>query len=193
MNPEEQTVTWLILLGALNSPKMMIGDPVQFLKTSLKDGVVLCKLLLRLLPGSIEKFCREPKTEADCIGNIQEFLKGCRGALKVELFDAHDLYRGENFPQEMTENGSHQLVVKARFNFKQTNEDELSINKGDVICVTRVEEGGWWEGTLNGKTGWFPSNYVREIKSTDKPLSPKALKGAESPQLTKNYYAVVRI
>ncbi|XP_054852228.1 rho guanine nucleotide exchange factor 6 isoform X3 [Eublepharis macularius] len=91
----------------------------------------------------------------------------------------------------MTENGSHQLVVKARFNFKQTNEDELSINKGDIIYVTRVEEGGWWEGTLNGKTGWFPSNYVREIKSTDKPLSPKALKGAESPQLTKNYYTVV--
>lgn len=70
--------------------------------------------------------------------------------------------------QEMTENGSHQLVVKARFHFKQTNEDELSINKGDIIYVTRVEEGGWWEGILNGKTGWFPSNYVREIKSTGK-------------------------
>ncbi|RMC20029.1 hypothetical protein DUI87_00875 [Hirundo rustica rustica] len=92
---------------------------------------------------------------------------------------------------EMTENGSHQLVVKARFNFKQTNEDELSVNKGDIIYVTRVEEGGWWEGTLNGKTGWFPSNYVREIKSTDKPLSPKALKGLENTQLTKNYYPVV--
>ncbi|XP_057888334.1 rho guanine nucleotide exchange factor 6 isoform X2 [Melospiza georgiana] len=91
----------------------------------------------------------------------------------------------------MTENGSHQLVVKARFNFKQTNEDELSVNKGDIIYVTRVEEGGWWEGTLNGKTGWFPSNYVREIKSTDKPLSPKALKGLENTQMTKNYYSVV--
>uniref|UniRef100_A0A8U8CFR6 Uncharacterized protein n=1 Tax=Geospiza parvula TaxID=87175 RepID=A0A8U8CFR6_GEOPR len=91
----------------------------------------------------------------------------------------------------MTENGSHQLVVKARFNFKQTNEDELSVNKGDIIYVTRVEEGGWWEGTLNGKTGWFPSNYVREIKSADKPLSPKALKGLENTQMTKNYYPVV--
>ncbi|XP_060612410.2 rho guanine nucleotide exchange factor 6 isoform X1 [Anolis sagrei] len=246
MNPEEQIVTWLISLGALNSPKMKVGDPLQFLKTSLKDGVVLCKLLLRLLPGSIEKHCPEPKTEADCVANIKAFLSGC-AALKVELFDAHDLYAGDNFPQvlntlaaickatedqpsarpcsrlssarspsedcppsrqttspkspralrrqskavDMTENGGHQLVVRARFNFKQTNEDELSINKGDVICVTRVEEGGWWEGTLNGKTGWFPSNYVREIKPTDKPLSPKALKNAESPQLTKNYYAVV--
>nr|XP_013798465.1 PREDICTED: rho guanine nucleotide exchange factor 6 [Apteryx mantelli mantelli] len=246
MNPEEQIVTWLISLGVLNSPKKIVEDPEEFLKTSLKDGIVLCKLINRLLPGSAEKYCLEPKNEADCISNIQEFLKGC-ALLKVELFEPHDLYTGEQFSKvlstltavnkatedqpskrpcsqlssvsstaggphtnsngtasrstrvlrrqsklvEMTENGSHQLVVKARFNFKQTNEDELSVNKGDIIYVTRVEEGGWWEGTLNGKTGWFPSNYVREIKSTDKPLSPKALKGLESTQLTKNYYPVV--
>lgn len=67
--------------------------------------------------------------------------------------------------QEMAENGGGgQLTVKARFNFKQNNEDELSFSKGDVIVVTRQEDGGWWEGTLNGRTGWFPSNYVREIK-----------------------------
>lgn len=65
----------------------------------------------------------------------------------------------------MSENGGGGLqMVKARFNFKQNNEDELSFNKGEVILVTRQEDGGWWEGTLNGKTGWFPSNYVREIK-----------------------------
>ncbi|XP_073214551.1 rho guanine nucleotide exchange factor 6 isoform X8 [Lepidochelys kempii] len=246
MNSEERIVTWLISLGVLNSPKKIIGDPEQFLKASLKDGVVLCKLINRLLPGSVEKYCLEPKNEADCISNFQEFLKVC-ATLKVELFDARDLYAGGNFskvlntlaavnkatedqpserpcshlsshssaasssqtnlhgtasqtsrvlrrqskPVEMVENGSYQLVVKARFNFKQTNEDELSVNKGDIIYVTRVEEGGWWEGTLNGKTGWFPSNYVKEIKSADKPLSPKALKGHESPQLTKNYYTVV--
>ncbi|XP_063136225.1 rho guanine nucleotide exchange factor 6 isoform X9 [Rattus norvegicus] len=91
----------------------------------------------------------------------------------------------------MTENGSHQLIVKARFNFKQTNEDELSVCKGDIIYVTRVEEGGWWEGTLNGRTGWFPSNYVREIKPSERPLSPKAVKGFDTAPLTKNYYTVV--
>lgn len=65
----------------------------------------------------------------------------------------------------MSENGGGgQVMVKARFNFKQNNEDELSFSKGDMIIVTRQEDGGWWEGTLNSKTGWFPSNYVREIK-----------------------------
>ncbi|XP_041596949.1 rho guanine nucleotide exchange factor 6 isoform X5 [Vulpes lagopus] len=244
MNPEERIVTWLISLGVLDSPKKTICDPEEFLKSSLKNGVVLCKLINRLRPGSLEKYCLEPQTEADCLNNISDFLKGCT-ALQVEVFDPDDLYSGANFskvlstllavnkatedqlserpcgrssltaanssqtnPQggvastapglqrqsktvEMTENGSHQLIVKARFNFKQTNEDELSVCKGDIIYVTRVEEGGWWEGTLNGRTGWFPSNYVREIKSSERPLSPKAVKGFETTPLTKNYYTVV--
>ena len=41
----------------------------------------------------------------------------------------------------MTDNSNNQLVVRAKFNFQQTNEDELSFAKGDVIHVTRVEEG----------------------------------------------------
>ncbi|XP_061103675.1 rho guanine nucleotide exchange factor 6 isoform X2 [Conger conger] len=243
MNPEEQTVTWLISLGVLNSPKKNIADPEEFLKTSLKDGVVLCKLMDRLLPGSVQKYCQEPRGEADCLANIREFLKGCT-SLKIEGFEAEDLYTGENFgqilntllsvnfatqdrvierscsqssssspnqsssshalsksnkslrrqskPAEMSENGGGgQLMVKARFTFKQNNEDELSFNKGELICVTRQEEGGWWEGSLNGKTGWFPSNYVREIKPSEKPVSPKAVKVFDVPQLTKNYYGVV--
>ncbi|KAJ8246976.1 hypothetical protein GJAV_G00257380 [Gymnothorax javanicus] len=99
----------------------------------------------------------------------------------------------------MSENsGCGQLVVKARFNFKQTNEDELSFCKGDLICVTRQEDGGWWEGAIGTRTGWFPSNYVREVKPSggdrqvvEKPMSPRGLKGFELPQLTKNYYSVV--
>ncbi|XP_071981416.1 rho guanine nucleotide exchange factor 6 isoform X3 [Engystomops pustulosus] len=92
---------------------------------------------------------------------------------------------------DMSGNGSVQLIVKAKFNFKQQNEDELSFSKGDTIHVTKVVDGGWWEGTLNGKTGWFPSNYVKECKPNDKPLSPKGLKSFDSNQLTKNYYTAV--
>lgn len=73
--------------------------------------------------------------------------------------------------QDMSENSSAQLLVKARFNFQQTNEDELCFNKGDIIQVIRQEEGGWWEGVLNSKTGWFPSNYVKEIKGSGEILA----------------------
>lgn len=43
---------------------------------------------------------------------------------------------------------------------------QLSFQKGDVITVTQAIEGGWWEGTLRGTTGWFPSNYVRDLKGS---------------------------
>lgn len=43
---------------------------------------------------------------------------------------------------------------------------QLCFHKGDVITVTQMVDGGWWEGTLRGVTGWFPSNYVREVKAS---------------------------
>nr|XP_021523556.1 rho guanine nucleotide exchange factor 7 isoform X4 [Aotus nancymaae] len=254
MNSAEQTVTWLITLGVLESPKKTIADPEGFLQASLKDGVVLCRLLERLLPGTIEKVYPEPRSESECLSNIREFLRGCGASLRLETFDANDLYQGQNFNKvlsslvtlnkvtadiglgsdsvcarpsshriksfdslgsqslhsrtsklfqgqyrslDMTDNSNNQLVVRAKFNFQQNNEDELSFSKGDVIHVTRVEEGGWWEGTLNGRTGWFPSNYVREIKASEKPVSPKSgtlkspPKGFDTTAINKSYYNVV--
>ncbi|KAG5261659.1 hypothetical protein AALO_G00286900 [Alosa alosa] len=252
MNPAEQTVTWLITLGVLESPKKTISDPEGFLQASLKDGVVLCKLLERLRPGSVEKICQEPRNDSDCQSNIREFLKGCT-AFRVETFDVSDLFQGQNFTKvlnslvslnnatadiglrgdsvcgrnssthriksfeslsshanhgrssrlqhhqyrslDMSDSGGQHLVVKARFNFQQTNEDELSFCKGDIIQVTRQEDGGWWEGSLNGKSGWFPSNYVREVK--DKSVSPKSgtlkspPKAPEPTAINKTYYNVV--
>ncbi|ENN71036.1 hypothetical protein YQE_12247, partial [Dendroctonus ponderosae] len=48
---------------------------------------------------------------------------------------------------------------------KNSNLFQLCFKKGDVITVTQKDD-GWWEGTFDGKTGWFPSNYVKECKAT---------------------------
>nr|XP_022918713.1 rho guanine nucleotide exchange factor 7 isoform X2 [Onthophagus taurus] len=61
------------------------------------------------------------------------------------------------------------LVVQAIYSFKGTNNDELCFKKGDKITITQKEDGGWWEGTLGGKTGWFPSNYVKECRDVSGP------------------------
>lgn len=73
----------------------------------------------------------------------------------------------------MAENSGSVLVVEALYSFRGKNNDELCFTKGDLITVTQREEGGWWEGTLGDKTGWFPSNYVREYKPQGTPLSPQ--------------------
>jgi len=58
-------------------------------------------------------------------------------------------------------------LVKAEYNYKGANNDELNFSKGDVITVTQIVEGGWWEGTLNAMTGWFPSNFVKDLHSNE--------------------------
>ena len=45
----------------------------------------------------------------------------------------------------------------------------MKFKKGDIITVTQKEDGGWWEGTLDSRTGWFPSNYVEELARDNKP------------------------
>uniref|UniRef100_A0A3Q3VVI3 SH3 and multiple ankyrin repeat domains 1 n=1 Tax=Mola mola TaxID=94237 RepID=A0A3Q3VVI3_MOLML len=39
---------------------------------------------------------------------------------------------------------------------------ELSLSKGDKVKVLSVGEGGYWEGTVKGHTGWFPADCVEE-------------------------------
>lgn len=57
------------------------------------------------------------------------------------------------------------LIVEALYPYKAKNNDELCFKKGSVITVTQNDDETWWEGTLDGNTGWFPANYVRPCKS----------------------------
>uniref|UniRef100_A0A8D3CX87 Osteoclast-stimulating factor 1 n=1 Tax=Scophthalmus maximus TaxID=52904 RepID=A0A8D3CX87_SCOMX len=198
MNSAEQTVTWLITLGVLDSPKKSISDPEAFLQLSLQDGAVLCRLVERLRPGTVDKVSG---------WRARRLWRGGY-LLKPTPFEVSDLLQGLNFSKVLnclvalnkaTEgkiivfalfiiycNGCGHLLVKARFPFQQTNEDELSFCKGDIISVSKQEDGGWWEGSLNGKTGWFPSNYVRELKGSGGPP-----KGFDTTIISKTYYNVV--
>ncbi|KAG7272844.1 hypothetical protein CRUP_025824, partial [Coryphaenoides rupestris] len=45
---------------------------------------------------------------------------------------------------------------------------ELTISKGDKVKVLSVGEGGYWEGTVKGRTGWFPSDCVEEVAPPNK-------------------------
>ena len=60
---------------------------------------------------------------------------------------------------------------------------QISFKPDDIIILIQAsEDGTWYEGTLNNKVGWFPSNYVQildeEIRvesSTDQQLKLEAL------------------
>ncbi|XP_034562415.1 SH3 domain-containing kinase-binding protein 1 isoform X2 [Notolabrus celidotus] len=54
---------------------------------------------------------------------------------------------------------------KAAFSYVPQHEDELGLKIGDIIEIIAEVEEGWWEGSLNGKTGMFPSNFTKEIQT----------------------------
>ncbi|XP_051730804.1 CD2-associated protein isoform X2 [Ctenopharyngodon idella] len=56
---------------------------------------------------------------------------------------------------------------KVLFEYVPQNEDELELKIGDIIDIIEEVEEGWWSGSMNGKSGLFPSNFVKEVDSTE--------------------------
>ncbi|CAB4257167.1 similar to Saccharomyces cerevisiae YHL002W HSE1 Subunit of the endosomal Vps27p-Hse1p complex required for sorting of ubiquitinated membrane proteins into intralumenal vesicles prior to vacuolar degradation [Maudiozyma barnettii] len=53
--------------------------------------------------------------------------------------------------------------VRAMYDLNSSEKDELSFKKGDIIIVLEQVYRDWWRGTLHGKIGIFPLNYVTPI------------------------------
>ncbi|KAH3760257.1 sorting nexin associated protein 1 [Pelomyxa schiedti] len=55
-------------------------------------------------------------------------------------------------------------------------ETELPFAPGDTIKITNTDTGSadWWEGELNGRVGYFPSNFVKLIQQEEDKLPRKA-------------------
>ena len=53
------------------------------------------------------------------------------------------------------------VEVEVEFDYEAELSDELSLKTGEIIENVKRMDGGWWEGTLNGKRGVFPDNFVK--------------------------------
>ncbi|OXB71535.1 UNVERIFIED_CONTAM: hypothetical protein H355_015756 [Colinus virginianus] len=83
-------------------------------------------------------------------------------------------------PSKSFKRKSKKRQCKVLFEYLPQNEDELELKPGDVIDINEEVEEGWWSGTLNGKSGLFPSNFVKELELTDDGETQDALDDAES-------------
>ncbi|XP_055087665.1 SH3 and multiple ankyrin repeat domains protein 3 isoform X1 [Periophthalmus magnuspinnatus] len=41
---------------------------------------------------------------------------------------------------------------------------EIQLHRGERVKVLSIGEGGFWEGTVKGRTGWFPADCVEEVQ-----------------------------
>ncbi|XP_007669385.2 nostrin isoform X1 [Ornithorhynchus anatinus] len=54
-------------------------------------------------------------------------------------------------------------VCKALYTFQARSDDELNLERGNLVTIHQKDDEGWWFGSLNGKMGYFPSAYVEEV------------------------------
>ncbi|KAM4553272.1 SH3 and multiple ankyrin repeat domains protein 3 isoform 1-T1 [Fundulus diaphanus] len=93
----------------------------------------------RLSPGSVQRDPSPPH-------HTPPALTGPRGP-KRKLYSA---VPGRTF-----------IVVKP---YAPQGEGEIQLNRGERVKVLSIGEGGFWEGTVKGRTGWFPADCVEEVQ-----------------------------
>ncbi|XP_053939010.1 SH3 and multiple ankyrin repeat domains protein 3 isoform X2 [Cuculus canorus] len=53
------------------------------------------------------------------------------------------------------------IAVKS---YAPQGDGEIQLNRGEAVKVLSIGEGGFWEGTVKGRTGWFPAECVEEVQ-----------------------------
>lgn len=72
-----------------------------------------------------------------------------------------------NSPTSTNSSQPSERWAEVLFAFTAEYPDELTIDRYDRIRIVETDTNklGWWLGECNGKTGLFPSNYVRDLAS----------------------------
>ncbi|KAF9362796.1 hypothetical protein BGX34_005476 [Mortierella sp. NVP85] len=133
------------------------------------------------IPSGRQHFDRTPSTSDLRRGNMSQHLNPDSSRSTSHLTPnaaqtrknsggASTRSNGLMAPPPVLNRGRPQKQVRALYTFDATCEEELSIQKGDIIRIVEEIDEGWWEGELvdaNGvrQTGMFPSNYCEEIQS----------------------------
>lgn len=76
--------------------------------------------------------------------------------------DTHPIRRRTPSPSpSVSEDGDPDYVLAMHdFTPDHRNATCLAFQAGQVIHVLNRDPSGWWDGEVDGRRGWFPSNYV---------------------------------
>jgi SH3 domain-containing kinase-binding protein 1 len=77
----------------------------------------------------------------------------------------------------------------AQFPYQAQNEDELTLEEGQIVQVIskEVEDKGWWKGEVDGRTGVFPDNFVKLVSAAAPEESgegEEAIEASHQPRTT---------
>lgn len=84
-------------------------------------------------------------------------------------------------PNKSSKKKFRKRQCKALFDYIPQNEDELELKVGDVLDITEEVEEGWWSGAISGRSGLFPSNFVKELDLSDDGESQESSEDTAEP------------
>lgn len=88
---------------------------------------------------------------------------------------------------------SGQEYVEAIYDFPPQQDGDLELHVGDKVEVLEKPSAEWYKGRCNGKTGMFPSNYVKAAFSTSgqseskRAPAPPHYQGSNESKMEKQY------
>ena len=89
---EKEAKVWIEEVFKDTPNETQLGTTSDDFKEILKDGVLICKLLQLIDENVMQKYNQSPKTPANCMDNIELFIKGVKQlGIKVS-FTSVDLY-----------------------------------------------------------------------------------------------------
>ncbi|EJT80832.1 myosin-1 [Gaeumannomyces tritici R3-111a-1] len=66
------------------------------------------------------------------------------------------------------------IMAKVLYDFAGQKENEMSIEKGELIEVVQKENNGWWLAKKGDQQAWVPAAYVEEQKQAPPPVAARA-------------------
>ncbi|KAB5587193.1 hypothetical protein PHYPO_G00010270 [Pangasianodon hypophthalmus] len=100
--------------------------------------------------------------KASIVKNLKDTLGIGKVKRKTGMRDTASNAEADFYPDNGERLYDLNLPALVKFNYTAEREDELSLVKGSRVIVMEKCSDGWWRGSYNGRSGWFPSNYVTE-------------------------------